>query len=52
MAVSFNFCCITLFFVTVYAARDIQTDIRLLQAREVLLNVFLDIWYIYIIENR
>lgn len=49
MAVSFNFCCITLFSVTVYAARDIQTDIRLLQAREVLLNVFR---YLVYLHNR
>lgn len=33
------FCCITLLFVVVYTARDIQTDIRLLRAREELLNV-------------
>lgn len=49
MSVSFHFCCITLFLITVYAARDIQTDIRLLQAREELLNVFR---YLECLRNR
>lgn len=51
MYIYLHFCYIILIYITAYAARDIQMDIRLLRAREDLLDV-LSYLFIERVENR